>query len=166
MARTSLHGASPSETTIATEVDLFTTTFSDDYKTLYRNDGGGVLSRCQLRSDWPRPDSFLIVGTAFIDFDNDGLLDLFIANGHVYPQVDLQDWGTTGRSARSYSTISTARNFQEVPPATGSGFGGCNAGRGAAFGDLFNDGHIDVVLTISIPSQRFCATSSIVAITG
>jgi enediyne biosynthesis protein E4 len=77
-------------------VDLFTTTFSDDYKTLYRNDGGGNFSDVTYRAglgDATIP--FLSWGAGFIDFDNDGLLDIFIANGHVYPEVDRQDWGTT-----------------------------------------------------------------------
>src|SRR5206468_5006814 len=63
------------------KVDLFTTTFSDDYKTLYRNDGEGSFSDVSYRAGLASPTiPFLSWGTAFIDYDNDGLLDLFIAS--------------------------------------------------------------------------------------
>jgi hypothetical protein len=129
------------------KVDLFTTTFSDDYKTLYRNDGGGSFSDVSYRAGLGTPTiPFLSWGTAFIDYDNDGLLDLFIANGHVYPQVDQQDWGTTWAERPQLFRNLDGSKFKEVPPATGSGLADVVSARGAAFGDLFNDGHIDVVL--------------------
>ena len=89
---------------------------------------------------------FLAWGTGFLDFDNDGLLDIFIANGHVYPQVDAQDWGTTWAERPQLFRNLDGSKFQEVPPATGSGLADVITARGAAFGDLFNDGHIDVVI--------------------
>jgi hypothetical protein len=74
------------------------------------------------------------------------LLDIFIANGHVYPEADRQDWGTTwAERPQLFRNLNGAR-FKEVPPATGSGLADVIPARGAAFGDLFNDGHIDVVL--------------------
>jgi len=129
------------------KVDLFITTFSDDYKTLYRNDGGGNFSDVSYQSGLGDPTiPFLAWGTGFLDFDNDGLLDLFIANGHVYPEVDRQDWGTTWAERPQLFRNLNGSKFQEVPPATGSGLAHVIPARGAAFGDLFNDGHIDVVL--------------------
>jgi hypothetical protein len=129
------------------KVDLFTTTFSDDYKTLYRNDGEGSFTDVSFRAGLATPTiPFLSWGTAFIDFDNDGLLDLFIANGHVYPQVNQQDWGTTWAERPQLFRNLDCSKFQEVPPATGSGLADVIPARGAAFGDLFNDGHMDVVL--------------------
>jgi hypothetical protein len=129
------------------KVDLFVTTFSDDYKTLFRNDGGGNFTDISYRAGLANPTiPFLSWGTAFIDFDNDGLLDIFIASGHVYPQVDQQDWGTTWAERPQLFRNLDGAKFQEVPPATGSGLAAVVPARGAAFGDLFNDGHIDVVL--------------------
>jgi hypothetical protein len=81
-----------------------------------------------------------------LDYDNDGLLDIFVANGHVYPGVDKQDWGTTWAQRPLLLRDLDGKKFQEVPPATGSGLAVVVPARGAAFGDLFNDGHIDVVL--------------------
>jgi hypothetical protein len=129
------------------KVDLFTTTFSDDYKTLYRNDGNANFSDVTYQAGLGDPTvPFLAWGAGFLDFDNDGLLDIFIANGHVYPEVDRQDWGTTwAERPQLFRNLDGAR-FQEVPPASGSGLADVITARGAAFGDLFNDGHIDVVI--------------------
>ena len=129
------------------KIDLFTTTFSDDYKTLYRNDGGGNFSDVTYQAGLGDPTvPFLAWGAGFLDFDNDGLLDIFIANGHVYPEVDKQDWGTTWAERPQLFRNLDGATFQEVPPATGSGLADVITARGAAFGDLFNDGHIDVVI--------------------
>jgi hypothetical protein len=81
-----------------------------------------------------------------MDFDNDGLLDIFVANGHVYPSVDQRDWGTTWAQRPQLFRNLDGTKFQEVPPATGSGLADVIPSRGAAFGDLFNEGRIDVVL--------------------
>ena len=131
------------------KVDFFVTTFSDDYKTLYRNDGSNNFSDVTYRVGLGSPTiPFLAWGAGFLDFDNDGLLDLFVANGHVYPSVDQRDWGTTWAQRPQLFRNVDGSKFQEVPPATGSGLADVIPARGAAFGDLFNDGHIDVVLNV------------------
>jgi enediyne biosynthesis protein E4 len=128
-------------------VDLYVTVFSDDFNTLYRNDGNLSLSEVSFQADVATPTiPFLGWGTGFLDFDNDGLLDLFVANGHVYPWVDSRDWGTTWAQRPLLFRNLDGVKFAEVPPATGSGLADVLPARGAAFGDLFNDGHIDVVL--------------------
>ncbi len=129
------------------KLDLFITTFSDDYKTLYRNDGQDSFTDVSFQAGLGNPTiPFLGWGAGFLDFDNDGLLDLFIANGHVYPIADQRDWGTTWAQRPQLFRNLGGGKFQEVPPATGSGLADVLCARGAAFGDLFNDGHIDVVL--------------------
>ena len=129
------------------KVDLFTTTFSDDYKTLFRNDGEASFSDVSYRAGLAAPTiPFLSWGTGFLDFENSGLLGLFIANGHVYPEVDKQDWGTTWAERPQLFRNLDGAKFEEVPPATGSGLADVIPGRGAAFGDLFNRGQIDVVI--------------------
>src|SRR5271155_639768 len=129
------------------KVDLYTTSFSDDYNCLYRNEGGGNFTDVTFRADLGKPTiPFLSWGAGFLDFDNDGLLDIFVANGHVYPIVDQMDWGTTYAQRPQLFRNLDGKKFQEVPPATGSGLADLLTARGAAFGDLFNDGHIDVVL--------------------
>src|SRR5437667_7515618 len=128
-------------------VDFFVTTFSDDYKTLYTNDGDNNFSDVTFRAGLGGPTiPFLAWGAGFIDFDNDGLLDIFVANGHVYPSVDERDWGTTWAQRPQLFRNLDGTKFQEIPPASGSGLADVIPARGAAFGDLFNDGHTDVVL--------------------
>ena len=128
-------------------LDLCTTTFSDDYNPLYRNDGGGNFTEVSYQAqiaDATIP--FLGWGDGFIDFDNDGWKDLFFANGHVYPEVDKTDWGTT--FAQRPLLFRNKRNgkFEVVPARNKTGLAEIYTARGAAFGDLFNDGKIDVVI--------------------
>jgi len=129
------------------KVDLFITTFSDDYKPLYRNEGGGYFNDVSYRVGLGKPTiPFLGWGTGFLDFDNDGFLDLLTVNGHVYPIADKTDWGTTYAQRPVLYRNVGGKQFVEVLAATGSGLAAVIPGRGAAFGDLFNDGHIDVVI--------------------
>ena len=128
-------------------VDFYVTVFSDDYNTLYRNDGNTSLSEVTFQAGLGMPTiPFLGWGAGFIDLDNDGLLDLFVANGHVYPWVDGKDWGTTWAQRPLLFRNVDGKKFVEVAAATGSGLADVIPARGAAFGDLFNDGHVDVVL--------------------
>jgi enediyne biosynthesis protein E4 len=129
------------------KVDFYVTVFSDDFNSLYRNDGKGTFSEVTFQAGLGAPTiPFLGWGVGFLDFDNDGLLDIFVANGHVYPWVDRRDWGTTWAQRPLLFRNLDGAKFQEVPPATGSGLADILTARGAAFGDLFNDGHVDVVL--------------------
>jgi enediyne biosynthesis protein E4 len=129
------------------KVDFYITNFSDDYNTLYRNDGDANFSDVSFRAGIANLTiPFLGWGTGFLDYDNDGLLDIFVVNGHVYPGVDKQDWGTTWAQRPLLLRNLDGKKFQEVPPATGSGLAAVLTGRGAAFGDLFNDGRTDVVI--------------------
>jgi len=129
------------------KVDFFITTFSDDYKTLYQNDGTGNFTDVTAQAGLLLPAiPFLGWGTGFLDFDNDGLLDILAVNGHVYSLVDKENWGTTwAQRPLLFRNLNGAR-FQEVPPATGSGLAVVIPARGAAFGDLFNDGRISAVI--------------------
>ena len=129
------------------KTDLYVTNFSDDYNTLYRNEGDANFTDVSFQAEIAEVTiPFLAWGTGFIDFDNDGLLDIFVANGHVYPQVDRQNWGTTWAQRPLLFRNLDGKKFQEVPPTTGSGLAVVVPARGAAFGDLFNDGRVDVVL--------------------
>jgi hypothetical protein len=130
-------------------VDFCLTNFSDDYYTLYRNDGDASFTDVSYASGIANVTiPFLGWGDGFLDYDNDGWLDLFFANGHVYPGVDKQDWGTTWSQRPLLFRNLGGSKFEEVPPVTGTGLATVISARGAAFGDLFNDGHIDVVLNV------------------
>jgi hypothetical protein len=128
-------------------LDLYNTVFSDDYNPLYRNQGGANFTDVSYQVGIAEVTiPFLGWGTGFLDYDNDGWKDLLMANGHVYPGVDQSDWGTT--FAERPLLFHNLRNgkFEAVPPVKGTGLAAVLTARGAAFGDLFNDGKIDVVI--------------------
>ena len=127
-------------------IDVFNTTFSDDYKPLYLNDGDGNFTDVSYQYGIAEPTvPFLGWGTSFFDYDNDGWLDLMSVNGHVYPQADTTAWGTTWKQ-RPLLFHNIAGKLVLVPPVEGSGLAKLAVARGMAYGDLFNDGHIDVVV--------------------
>ena len=128
-------------------LDLLVTDFSDDYKVLYRNDGDASFSDASDKVGLAEiPVPFLGWGAGLVDYDNDGWKDIFMVNGHVYPEVDQHDWGTTYAQRPLLFHSLKGEKFEYVAPVKGSGLAVVTAGRGAAFGDLFNDGKIDVVI--------------------
>ena len=127
-------------------VDVYNTVFSDDYNPLYMNDGNGDFTDVAYQAGIAEVTiPFLGWGTGFFDYDNDTWLDIFVANGHVYPQVDAQNWGTTWLQ-RPLLFHSAQGKLTPVPPVEGTALAKLASSRGMAFGDLFNDGHIDVVI--------------------
>jgi len=125
--------------------DIYVTNFSDDYNTLYRNDGGGLFTDQTFEAQLG-PASFrnLGWGTFFFDFDNDGDDDLFVANGHIYPQADRIDSGTSYSQSNQLFENVDGERFEEVSRSVG--LGAKRLGRGAAYGDVDNDGDVDVLV--------------------
>ena len=131
----------------AGRVDVLDTDFSDDYKALYRNDGDAGFTDVAAEAGITQiAVPFVGWGDGMIDYDNDGWKDLMMINGHVYPQVDEHDWGTTYAERPLLFRNLHNGKFAYVPPVKGSGLAVLTSGRGAAFGDLFNNGKIDVVI--------------------
>ena len=128
-------------------LNLLVTDFSDDYKAFYRNDGDASFTEVGREVGVAQVAiPFVGWGDGFIDYDNDGWKDIMMVNGHVYPQVDEHDWGTTyAERPLLFRNLHNGR-FEYVPPVKGSGLATVIPGRGAAFGDLFNNGKIDVVI--------------------
>ena len=128
-------------------LDLYNTVFSDDYNPLYRNEGDANFTDVSYPSGIAEVTiPFLGWGTGFLDYDNDGWLDLLAVNGHVYPGVDQSDWGTTFAERPLLFHNLKAGKFEVIPPVKGTGLAMTLVGRGAAFGDLFNDGKTDAVI--------------------
>jgi len=128
-------------------LDLLVTDFSDDYKVLYRNDGDASFSDVSDQMGITKiAVPFLGWGAGLVDYDNDGWKDIFMVNGHVYPEVDQHDWGTTYAQRPLLFHNLKGEKFEYVAPVKGTGLAVVTSGRGAAFGDLFNDGKIDVVI--------------------
>jgi len=127
-------------------LDFAISDFSDESKLLFRNQGKGGFNEVSMRSGIGKISiPFLGWGDGFLDYDNDGWLDLMFVNGHIYPAADRLDWGTSYAQRSLLFHNEHNGNFSEIPPVKGTALAEIISGRGAAFGDLFNDGKIDVV---------------------
>ncbi|MGH9334074.1 MAG: CRTAC1 family protein, partial [Vicinamibacteria bacterium] len=125
--------------------DLFVTNFSDDYNTLYRNDGSGLFSDVTYRARLGEP-AFPYLGwaTRFLDVDHDSDLDLFVVNGHIWPEVDRVASGTWYAQSHQLFLNSGDGTFEDA--STEAGLVEKRLGRGAAFGDVDEDGDLDVLI--------------------
>jgi hypothetical protein len=127
-------------------LSMIVTNFVEQGAALYHNLGKDDFADVTLRAKLQKPTyPFVSWGTSFFDMDNDGWLDLFIANGHVYPQAD-EVAGTSSayrqpmllfRNHRDGSFDDVSAALADMPP---------QSRRGAAFGDIKNDGNIDIVV--------------------
>lgn len=128
-------------------IDLFVSNFSDEYNALYRQDRPWTYMDMSFASRTAE-SSFPYVGwgTEFFDYDNDGWLDLLVVNGHVYPQVDHAPIGTTYAQPKLLYRNNRDGTFSEVAAEVGPALLERRVSRGAAFGDLDNDGDIDMVI--------------------
>ena len=129
-------------------VDFAISDFSDEAKLIFHNDGKAAFTEVSMRSGVGKVSiPFLGWGAGFLDYDNDGWLDLMFINGHIYPAADRLDWGTSYSQRPLLFHNTHDGKFEEVLPVKGSGLAQIFSGRGAAFGDLFNNGKIDVVIS-------------------
>ena len=123
--------------------DLYVTHFFTETNTLYRNEDGVRFSDVTTTAGLAAPTvEMLGWGTRFFDYDNDGRLDLFVANGHVYPQVDQAATGTTYRQPNQLFRNEGGGRF--APVLAGLELTPAKVSRGTSFGDYDDDGDIDL----------------------
>jgi hypothetical protein len=127
-------------------MDIFKTNFAGDTSTLYANTGHGLCEDRTFAGGIGLNTRWLGWGTAFVDFDNDGWLDLLLANGHVYPEVrQVKSEAGYEQPKTLYRNLGNGR-FEDLTARVGPPLTIPKAARGAAFGDIDNDGQIDVAI--------------------
>jgi enediyne biosynthesis protein E4 len=135
------------------KLDLFVTNYTDQVDNLYRNLGEGSFTDMSWPAKVGQPSyRYIKWGTGFEDFDNDGWVDLFVANGHVYPQVDAIPGSPGYKEPMQMFRNSHNGTFEDISKSSGMFDIPPESRRGAAFGDVSNDGNVAIlVLNIGQP---------------
>jgi hypothetical protein len=126
--------------------DIFKTNFSDDRSSLYHNNGDGTFTSRIVQAGLGLNTQYLGWGTMFLDVDNDGRLDIMSVNGHVYPEVDTDQLGSTYKEPRLLYWNAGNGKFKDLSTESGPGCTLPESSRGMAIGDLWNDGRISVAV--------------------
>jgi len=128
-------------------LSIFVSNFADQPNTLYRNQGTQGFEDSSWASGLGQASYPLVGwGTGFFDMDNDGWPDLFVADGHVYPQMDEVAGSAPYRQPLLLYRNNRNGTFEEVAATAGLAALSPESRRGAAFGDIFNTGNVDVVV--------------------
>jgi hypothetical protein len=128
-------------------MDIFKTNFAGDTSTLYANSGNGLCEDRTFASGFGRNTRWLGWGVAFLDLDLDGWQDLFLVNGHVYPEVEQLKSEAGYRQRKVVYRNRGDGRFDDVTEQLGPPVTVPKAGRGAAFADFDNDGDVDVLVS-------------------
>ena len=140
-------GVSVSDYDCDGNLDIVKTNFAGDTCSLYRNTGKMTFDDQTFQAGLGKNTRFLGWGVGFLDFDNDGWSDIFICNGHVYPEVSETDAESGYRERKVlYRNLGNGK-FADVSATAGPGILEKVSGRGCAFGDFDNDGDIDVLVS-------------------
>ena len=127
-------------------LDIFKTHFADDTNVLYRNDGKANFEDMTARSGLGVETRFIGWGAGIVDLDNDGLPDLFLVSGNVYPEIEKKLPNYPWKTPRVVFRNLGGGKFEELIDEAGPGIAAAHASRGCAFGDFDNDGDIDILI--------------------
>jgi enediyne biosynthesis protein E4 len=127
-------------------LDIFKTHFADDTNVLYRNDGKGNFDDVTIRVGLGVETRYVGWGAGIVDLDNDGLPDLFLVTGGVYPEVEQRLPAYPFRTPRLVFRNLGDGKFEELIDEAGTGVAAAHTSRGCAFGDFDNDGDVDVLV--------------------
>jgi hypothetical protein len=127
-------------------LDIFRTNFSDEIETLYRNRGEGQFDDATRQAGLGHNTRFVGWGCGFLDADNDGRPDLFLANGHVFPEVNQLHIDVRYRDRKILYRNLGGGKFEDLSAGAGPGIVESHSSRGVALGDYDNDGRVDIVV--------------------
>ena len=128
-------------------LDIVKVNFAGDPTTLYHNNGDGTFSDVSQQAGLGAITQYVGMGVGFLDFDNDGWKDIFVANGHVYPEADRTP-GIAGFKQPKvlFRNLGNGR-FADVSSTAGPGLKILASSHGCAFADYDNDGDIDILVS-------------------
>jgi len=128
--------------------DLFITNFSMEVNSLFHNDGDGFFTMTTFETGLAEPSfSQLGFGTQFLDADNDGYLDIFVANGHVWDNVTQITPSLSYKQKCQFFHNKGTGSFNDVSESVGMFFARPVVARGTAIGDYDNDGDVDILVS-------------------
>jgi hypothetical protein len=127
-------------------LDIFRSNFSDERETLYRNRGKGEFDEVTAAVGLARNTRYVGWGCGFFDFDNDGWKDLLLVNGHVFPEVDRLNTAVRYKNPMILYHNNGKGSFDDISGRAGPAFEELHSSRGAAFGDIDNDGSVEIVI--------------------
>ena len=129
------------------DFDVFVTNFSQDHNTLYRNLGQGLFTDATFLSRLGGPSmSYLSWATGFVDLDLDGDLDLFVASGHIFEDVETFDLGSTYAEPNQVFANTGDGRFRDASAELGPDLVTPKSSRGATWGDFDDDGDPDLLV--------------------
>ena len=128
-------------------LDIVKTNFVDDTSTLYRNNGNGTFSDATKGAGLGINTKHLGWGVTFFDFDNDTWPDIFIANGHVYPEVQGKDIGDEYRQGKILYWNKGNGRFEDITSYAGEALKLPKSSRGIALADYDNDGIVEILVS-------------------
>lgn len=127
-------------------LDIVKTNYSDQTANVYHNNGNGTFYDAVFQAGLGANTNYLGWGVGLFDFDNDGWMDIFMSNGHVFPEVDTRKLHVNFRQKKLvYKNMGNGK-FSDISSTVGSAVTDLHSSRGAAFGDFDNDGDVDVVV--------------------
>jgi hypothetical protein len=127
-------------------LDLFKTHFADDTNVLYRGDSRGNFSDATRAGRIGVETRYVGWGAGFVDLDNDGLPDIFMVTGNVYPEIERTLPAYPLKTPRLVFRNLGDGRYEELIEEAGPGVAAAHTSRGCAFGDFDNDGDIDVLI--------------------
>lgn len=139
-------GAIPADYDHSGWLSIFRSNFSDERETLYRNRGQGEFEDVTISTGLSHNTRFVGWGPAFFDYDNDGWKDLFLVNGHVFPEIDRKQTDIRFRERRIlYHNLRNGK-FDDISERAGSGITDRHSSRGVAVADIDNDGTPEILI--------------------